>query len=930
MSKKVNLVVASVFTIISLSILVTQLKSTYINPSVQKAAVSTSVTPAFNIGDRVKTLTDTHIRSSAGGRKSIGTQLQGSTGSIIAGPTRTKGSYWWNVDFDAGVDGWVIESTLSGLNQPVNNPPTAYITLPVSGPITIPQGQTTTQVPITVTATDIDGTVTKVDFYQNGNLLGTDIYSPYTYTWVNVGVGSYTLTAKATDNGGSVTTSNSVSISVQSSSAVPNPTLSISASPAAITSGQSSTINWTSSNATSCTATGGWSGSKTVSGSQSVYPTNTTTYTLTCNGASGTTPVTGSATVTVTTGGSQDTTPPESPSSFSVSTLSYKQIKLTWLRSSDPGTYELPSYLIERSSSPTGPWNQIGTTKWNFENNGYIILANDKLQPVTQYCYRISAYDAAGNISTPTPVGCATTLAFTAVPPEIPQQFNTYVDTYQRMQVKWTSWDTDVTFKVERSRAGGEFEEIANINSNTSTYIEGEFVNGSQWSFTDVTAYPDTSYSYRVRASNQYGYSDYTSTKTVTSAPIGTADHSVLGAIKTLAITVSINGSKPISNSTFGNLIFGEINSHISASSYGQARVEGQTVGPFSVTVDLATCKTPTLNEQILSAVRDSGVDTSQYKVFAFSYLCGSTAAGVGANGMLNMGSLDTRVAIHEFGHAIGLLPHASAYYCAPPIPAGECNIAEYGNPYDILGSSSSGQFNMTMKSFLGWMSGGRRQEVTTSGTYQLTPLESNDTGVKDLEIVTYNPNIRRYENYALELRQTLSAPVVLVYFRGYRSSGYMLPELLNTAVLAPVQGSPAGLTAGGTVDDVLRGVKFTVNSVSFSGASIQVTYTGSYTPSLSAPATPANFQLSFPLSPDQPVFSWTDKSDNETQFEIERWPNSAVTTQAVSPTWIIPANTTQFTEPDRLVRGVSYTFRIRAYNNKGYSDSLYFRYRMP
>src|SRR5262249_13459584 len=45
------------------------------------------------------------------------------------------------------------------------------------------------------------------------------------------------------------------------------------------------TLTWSATNATSCTASGGWSGTKATSGSQSVGPlTQDTTYSLTCSG----------------------------------------------------------------------------------------------------------------------------------------------------------------------------------------------------------------------------------------------------------------------------------------------------------------------------------------------------------------------------------------------------------------------------------------------------------------------------------------------------------------------------------------------------------------------------------------------------------------------------------------------------------------------
>ena len=67
---------------------------------------------------------------------------------------------------------------------------------------------------ITATATDADGTVTKVEFYNGTTLLGTDTTSPYSIAWTNLPVGNFTLTAKATDNKGIATVSAAVSINV--------------------------------------------------------------------------------------------------------------------------------------------------------------------------------------------------------------------------------------------------------------------------------------------------------------------------------------------------------------------------------------------------------------------------------------------------------------------------------------------------------------------------------------------------------------------------------------------------------------------------------------------------------------------------------------------------------------------------------------------
>lgn len=66
------------------------------------------------------------------------------------------------------------------------------------------------------------------------------------------------------------------------------PTVSLSASPTSVSSGGTTTLSWTSSNADACTASGGWNGARAVNGSaQSPAVTSTTTFTLSCNGPGG-------------------------------------------------------------------------------------------------------------------------------------------------------------------------------------------------------------------------------------------------------------------------------------------------------------------------------------------------------------------------------------------------------------------------------------------------------------------------------------------------------------------------------------------------------------------------------------------------------------------------------------------------------------------
>jgi len=69
----------------------------------------------------------------------------------------------------------------------------------------------------------------------------------------------------------------------------PNPTTSISADPTSVYIGNSTTLTWSSTDSTSCTASGDWEGSKSSSGNEDVQITKEglSTFTITCTNSSG-------------------------------------------------------------------------------------------------------------------------------------------------------------------------------------------------------------------------------------------------------------------------------------------------------------------------------------------------------------------------------------------------------------------------------------------------------------------------------------------------------------------------------------------------------------------------------------------------------------------------------------------------------------------
>jgi hypothetical protein len=104
-----------------------------------------------------------------------------------------------------------------------------------------------TSLVISANASDSDGTISKVEFYNGTILLGEDLTSPYTVAWNNVQEGSYLLTAKTTDNAGASTISSTVSITVSSANTPPVVSITSPSNNSAFTTGASITINATAS-----------------------------------------------------------------------------------------------------------------------------------------------------------------------------------------------------------------------------------------------------------------------------------------------------------------------------------------------------------------------------------------------------------------------------------------------------------------------------------------------------------------------------------------------------------------------------------------------------------------------------------------------------------------------------------------------------------
>jgi hypothetical protein len=101
-------------------------------------------------------------------------------------------------------------ATSSTLNFVVNAAPFVAFSSPTSGAKFTPGSVLTLQ----ANANDVDGSISKVEFWQNGVKLGEDINAPYTFIVNNLNSGGYIFAAKAFDNFGASSTSQPVAVIV--------------------------------------------------------------------------------------------------------------------------------------------------------------------------------------------------------------------------------------------------------------------------------------------------------------------------------------------------------------------------------------------------------------------------------------------------------------------------------------------------------------------------------------------------------------------------------------------------------------------------------------------------------------------------------------------------------------------------------------------
>lgn len=131
---------------------------------------------------------------------------------FVALATATEGEVWVYKPV-----GWQAPGTTNQL-------PSASVTGPAPG-TSVLLGNAIT---LTATASDADGSISKVEFLANGTVVGQALAAPYTVVWTPAAAAVYSITARATDNAGGIGLSAPVQVSVVAPVNTP-PTVSLTA-----------------------------------------------------------------------------------------------------------------------------------------------------------------------------------------------------------------------------------------------------------------------------------------------------------------------------------------------------------------------------------------------------------------------------------------------------------------------------------------------------------------------------------------------------------------------------------------------------------------------------------------------------------------------------------------------------------------------------
>ncbi|WP_018992590.1 M12 family metallo-peptidase [Aromatoleum toluclasticum] len=345
---------------------------------------------------------------------------------------------------------------------------------------------------------------------------------------------------------------------------------------------------------------------------------------------------------------------------------------------------------------------------------------------------------------------------------------------------------------------------------------------------------------------------------------------SATGEHRTLVVLVNFQDN-PIQPYTpdFAKSVLTTTNDYFLENSHQQMWLNADVAGWFTIANSSSVCDTNAIGTQAQAAASAAGYNLSAYThlVYAFPQIaCGwwglSSVGGSPSNTWIT-GELKIGVTAHELGHAIGLF-HSHSNDCGADTLGATCTTYEYGDQFDMMGSSSTGHYNAFQKERLGWLNTSSTAPITTvtsDGVFTLEPYAASGTGPKALKIPKgIDPLTGQQAWYYVEFRQAVGFDSVLAgntnvlngvlihtatSFNG--NSANLLDMTPNSGTSLYLDWKDPALVVGGTFTDPASGVSITSDVVSATQAVVTVRFgSGGSTSSALLSATGSTSQTTY------------------------------------------------------------------------------------
>ena len=253
---------------------------------------------------------------------------------------------------------------------------------------------------------------------------------------------------------------------------------------------------------------------------------------------------------------------PSLPGNLTATSPSNTEIDLSWTASTETGG-TISSYLVERCQGASCTnFAQIGTSVGTTYNDTGLVDG-------ATYSYLVRATDAAGNVSPYSNVASATAQTPDTQPPTAPSNLTVTAASSSQIGLSWTASTDNVGvtgYFVERCQGAG-CTLFFRIGVSTGT------------SYNDTGLPPQTTYTYRVRATDAVGnLSSYSNAASTTTLPTGAPNFMLSVSPASLSVKPGTQGT-----ATITTVLSGGFNSPISLSASGMPSGATASFSPSTI-----------------------------------------------------------------------------------------------------------------------------------------------------------------------------------------------------------------------------------------------------------------------------------------------------------------------------------------------------------